>query len=472
MTITVEKIGGTSMTAFDSVLDNIILRPQSPYNRIFVVSAYSGMTDALLEDKKTKKPGVYQLIANQDNSWCEALSYIEKRMRLVNENIFADPISRIRADKFICSRIEEAKKCIINILDTCQHGQFTLHQYLPQIREFLSSIGEAHSAYNTVLKLRYLGINAKFVDLSGWDNQILKSLDEVINDAFIDIDLSKELPIVTGYAFCEEGLIHTYDRGYSEMTFSRIATIMKADSAIIHKEYHLSSADPNIIGLGNSLPIGFTNYDVADQLANLGMEAIHPNAAAGLRESNIQLQIKNTFEPEHEGTVITSSYHPDKDKVEIIAGKEKVFALHLFDQTMVSNVDNVSRELMEIISDTQVNLISKEMNANSITYYLGGSSKNLNHVLNKAEQCYPNASIKGRMVALISAIGSQIDMNKTLANGVVALMNNDITPIALHSSLRNVNVQFVVNDNDYHNAICSLHNEFFQIEKNRDYDAA
>ncbi|MGV2841255.1 aspartate kinase, partial [Vibrio cyclitrophicus] len=89
MTFTVEKIGGTSMTAFDAVLDNIILRPQNPYNRIFVVSAYSGMTDALLECKKTGKPGVYQLIAMRDDSWKDALSYIERRMLLTNEHIFA-----------------------------------------------------------------------------------------------------------------------------------------------------------------------------------------------------------------------------------------------------------------------------------------------------------------------------------------------------------------------------------------------
>lgn len=70
--------------------------------------------------------------------------------------------------------------------------------------------------------------------------------------------------------------MHTYDRGYSEMTFSRIAATTKADLAIIHKEYHLSSADPRVVGVDSVNPIGFTNYDVADQLANLGMEAIHP----------------------------------------------------------------------------------------------------------------------------------------------------------------------------------------------------
>ncbi|CAE6904536.1 Amino acid kinase family [Vibrio sp. B1REV9] len=462
MTFTVEKIGGTSMTAFDAVLDNILLRPQNPYNRIFVVSAYSGMTDALLECKKTGKPGVYQLIAKRDDSWQDALSYVENRMLLTNEHIFADPMNRMRADKFIRSRISEAKNCVSNILETCQYGQFSLRHYLPQIREFLSSIGEAHSAYNTALKLKNIGINAKFIDLSGWDNQQPKSLDETISSAFDGIDVSEELPIVTGYAYCKEGLMHTYDRGYSEMTFSRIAAITQADLAIIHKEYHLSSADPRVVGVDNVNPIGSTNYDVADQLANLGMEAIHPNAAAGLRESGIELQIKNTFEPEHDGTLISSDYRPDTDRVEIIAGKQKVFALHLFDQAMVGKVDNVSYELMELIADARVSLIGKEMNANSITYYLGGSTDSLNKVLYKAEKRYPQATITGRMVALISAIGSQIDTNKTLAEGVLALMNNGVTPIALHSSMRNVNVQFVVSDSEYQQAICALHDEFFE----------
>ncbi|EGA65981.1 aspartate kinase [Vibrio brasiliensis] len=463
MTYTVEKIGGTSMTAFDAVLDNILIKDsdEQTYNRVFVVSAYGGITDALLECKKTGKPGVYQLVAQRDERWKQALDYLEQRMLLVNENIFADPMNRLRADKFIRSRIAEAKLCISNILETCQYGQFSLRHYLPQVREFLASIGEVHSAYNTALKLKNCGVNATLVDLSGWDTQIPKSLDDCIADAFSGIDVSQELPIVTGYASCEEGLMSTYDRGYSEMTFSRIASITKADLAIIHKEYHLSSADPRVVGSARVRPLGETNYDVADQLANLGMEAIHPNAAAGLRESGIELQIKNTFEPQHPGTLISGAFRPTMDRVEIIAGKEKVFALHLFDQTMVGCVDNVSYELMQIITDTRVKLVGKEMNANSMTYYLTGSSEALNQVLYKTEKRFPNAKIKGRMVALLSAIGSQFDTNQALAKGVLALMEKNITPIAVHSSVRNVNVQFVVDDDEYQPSICALHEVFF-----------
>nr|WP_086937602.1 aspartate kinase [Thaumasiovibrio occultus] len=467
MTYTVEKIGGTSMSAFNAVLDNIILRPENRYNRVFVVSAYGGMTDDLLENKKTSEPGVYQYVARRDERWLEALAKVEQRMMLTNEDLFADPLNRTRADKFIQSRIEEARDCISSILQTCRYGQFSLRHYLPQIREFLSSIGEAHSAYNTVLKLKTLDINARFVDLSGWNNPKSGSLDETILNAFADVDVTKELPIVTGYAYCKEGLMSTYDRGYSEMTFSRVASLTKADLAIIHKEYHLSSADPRVVGTDKVLPLGCSNYDVADQLANLGMEAIHPNAAAGLRESGIELQIKNTFEPEHDGTLISSNYQPDDNKVQIIAGKHKVFALHVFDQAMVGRVDNVSYELMEIIFDANVSLIGKEMNANSMTYYLAGSDENLNQVLYKAEKRYPHASIKGRMVALISAIGSQIETNETLTKGVLSLMSQNIAPVAVHSSMRNVNVQFVVNNDEYEAAICALHSTFFEQKKKR-----
>ena len=472
MSYTVEKIGGTSMSAFDAVLDNIILRPESPYNRVFVVSAYGGITDALLECKRSGKPGIYQYIAKRDETWRKAVADLEMRMLLVNENMFADPFNRRRADKFIKSRITEAVNCITNILETCQYGQFSLRHYLPQIREFLSSLGEAHSAYNTALKLKNLGINAKFVDLSGWNDKNYGSLDEVITRTFADIDVTKELPIVTGYAYCDEGLMKTYDRGYSEITFSRIACLTHADQAIIHKEYHLSSADPRIVGPENVFPMGQTNFDVADQLANLGMEAIHPNAASGLRQNNIELRIKNTFEPEHQGTLISQHYQPEAERVQIIAGKSKVFALHIFDQSMVGEVDNVSYEMMEIISDARVKLIGKEMNANSITYYLSGGTESLNNLLYKAEKRYPNSTITGCMVALISIIGSSINTNTALSKGILALTNEQISPIAAHSSMRNVNVQFVVEDKHYKAAICALHSGFINQTESQRYKVA
>ena len=72
MTHTVEKIGGTSIADSEAALNNVFLprsRKGDPYNRIFVVSAYAGMTNELLEDKKTKDPGVYTLYSHSESDW-------------------------------------------------------------------------------------------------------------------------------------------------------------------------------------------------------------------------------------------------------------------------------------------------------------------------------------------------------------------------------------------------------------------
>src|SRR5690606_7308688 len=103
----------------------------------------------------------------------------------------------------------------------CSFGHFKLPEHLMTVRELLSGLGEAHSAHNLMLRLRRRGIDAIFVDLTGWRGSESMTLDRHIAAALAPIDLARQLPIVTGYALCEEGLVKLYGRGYSELTFSR-----------------------------------------------------------------------------------------------------------------------------------------------------------------------------------------------------------------------------------------------------------
>lgn len=80
---TVEKIGGTTMTQFKDVMDNVIIgkrKENELYNRIFVVSAYGGITDLLLENKKTREPGVYGVFAEDKREWQDKLELVRNRM--------------------------------------------------------------------------------------------------------------------------------------------------------------------------------------------------------------------------------------------------------------------------------------------------------------------------------------------------------------------------------------------------------
>lgn len=469
MTHTVEKIGGTSMRDFTAVRNNIILRPaeigDSLYRRIIVVSAYGGITDQLLEHKKSGKPGIFALFAEgmNDESWREALAALKAEMFAINERLFSDAVLLARANDFISERLDDSEECLSDLQSLCRHGHFSLEAHLATVKEMLASLGEAHSAWNTVILLRDEGVNARYVDLTGWRSGEQVTLDDRIKEAFADIDLEHELPIVTGYAHSESGLMSVFDRGYSEMIFSRIAVLTKASETVIHKEFHLSSADPRVVGEEHAVPIGRTNYDVADQLANLGMEAIHPRAAKGLRRDKISLRVKNTFEPEHPGTLITSDYRSREPCVEIIAGRRGVYALELFDQDMVGNVDEYDRQILATIHRFRAHIVSKDINANTITHYLFTNLKTVRRIRTALEEVYSEAEIDQKKVAIVSAIGSDMQVSGILAKAVGALAESRISVLAMHQSMRQVDMQFVVNEEDYDSAIKGLHRKLVEV---------
>jgi aspartate kinase len=466
---TVEKIGGTSMSNYEAVRDNIIIGNRSKddlYQRIYVVSAYGGVTNELLEHKKTGEPGVYALFADAESDWAwgDDLTKLVKFLTDINGELFVDPMLKQQADQFITDRVEGVRGCLIDLQRLCSYGQFQLEEHLLTVREMLAGIGEAHSAFNTALKLQQEGINARFVDLTGWRDSELLPLDEKLKQAFDAVDLTRELPIVTGYAQCKEGLMRTFDRGYSEMTFSRVAVITEAREAVIHKEYHLSSADPNIVGADKVVPLGRTNYDVADQLANLGMEAIHPRAGKGLRQNEIPLRVMNTFEPEHTGTLITGDYVSEKPQVEIIAGAKGVFAVEVFDQDMQGEPGS-DRRILDVLGRYKVRFMAKDTNANTITHYVGSTLKHVKRVVKALKEEFPNGEVNTRKVAMVSAIGSDMKVPGILARSVKALADEEISVLAMHQCMRQVDIQFVVDEDDYEKAIVALHGVLIEPHK-------
>ncbi len=467
----VEKIGGTSMSRYDDVLSNIWLRPKkledgsnTLYQRVFVVSAYAGMTNGLLEHKKTAEAGVYALFSEMDDKhpWQEKLQQVENAMLAINADMFSsDDLIKKRADQFIQGRIKDVQECLEHLEVVCNFGHFQLDDHLHRVREMLSALGEAHSAFNSVQLLRMHDVNAVFVDLTNWRSDHQLGLDEHIQSAFEGIDYATQMPIVTGYTQCREGLMRTFDRGYSEMTFSRIATLTGAHEAIIHKEYHFSTADPMLVDGDKVHPIGQTNYDVADQLANLGMEAIHPRAAAGLRKKNILLRLKNTFEPEHSGTVINNNYCSQTPKVEIIAGTRNVWALEIFDQDMVGDAQYAQR-MNDLVLESGVRVLTKDFNANTVTHYLKGNKRRINWLMDRLQSAYPVADIRVEKLAMVSAIGSDMKIPGLLQKASGALSSAGVNIQSVHQAMRQVDMMFLVSDADYSKAVKALHERLIE----------
>lgn len=458
---TVHKIGGTSMSDIDTVFDNILIGTRSGdelYNRIFVVSAYGGVTDLLLENKKTGESGVFALYAGSENDWAwgDALSKVQTHMLEINAGAFDDEADRKVADRFVQERVEGVRNCLIDLQRICSYGHFKLEKHLMTVREMISGIGEAHSAHNTMLLLRRRGVNGEFVDLSGWRESESMDLEERIRAGFSDIDVSKVLPIVTGYTQSADGLMGIYGRGYSEVTFSAVACVTGAREAVIHKEFHLSSADPNIVGIDKVQPIGHTNYDVADQLSNMGMEAIHPRAAKGLRQQGISLRIVNTFDPDHPGTVIDEDWTPEEPRIEIITGLENAIEVEVFDQDMVG-IPGAGEHALAAFRRFKLSLVSWSLNANTMSFYVSAPLKQVRRVIEVIEKRQPEADIQTRKVDIVSAIGANISDKRLLRDAVSALSDSKLELLATLASGRGVDMQFVFADGNYDEAVKVLH---------------
>ena len=456
---TVEKIGGTSMSRLNELLEPLFRVGKPDYNRIFVVSAFGGITDLLLEHKKSGEPGVYAHFADEtgEHEWMAALSRVDRAMREAHEALLEHSADLQDANDFVRDRIDGARNCLIDLHRLCSYGHFRLSQHMSVTRELLSGLGEAHSAYVTTLLLRRHGVDARFVDLSGWRDDREMSLEERIADGLSGVDLESEMPIVTGYAQCREGLMNKFDRGYSEVTFSQIAAQTKAREAIIHKEFHLSSADPKLVGAENVRKIGHTNYDVADQLSNMGMEAIHPTAAKALRQAEVPLRVTNAFEPEDPGTVIDDA-KADENNAEIVCGVD-VYALELFEQDMVG-VKGYDAKTLEVLTKHKLRIVSKTSNANTITHYVDAPLSALRRVETDLAEHFPNAEINVRSSAIVSVIGRDLRGLHVLERGLGSLRDAGVDVVSAHQTTRTVDAQFVVQRDDRDRCIKALHDTF------------
>jgi aspartate kinase len=454
--LTVEKIGGTSMSALQEVIDNIIFYGRTGaelYNRVFVVSAFSGVTNLLLENKKTKAPGAYHLFAS-GGDYKAAIDDVTAKLKELNKQYEPLGLNVAEADEATDKTMAQVLVYLKSATTMLASGYLN-EGILLAVREILASVGETHSAFALAGILKQKGLNVALADLGGLGDSRAMTIDERITDEFDNIDLVNCICIATGYAKGTEGIMREFDRGYSEVTFSKIANILKPQEAIIHKEYHLSTADPALVGIDNVRPVGNTNYDIADQLADVGMEAIHPKAAKPLEMAGIHLRIKNTFEPAHPGTLITREYVSNLKRVEVITGTDKQMLIDIYDPMMIGNVGS-DLQIMQMFFNHQVSYSFKSTSANSISIIIWENDYKdalIDDLKTKFERvtCEP--------VAMLCLLGTNMDQPGLLARATGALAKGDINIIAAGLASGRVNIQFVVARDQFKSAIIALNKD-------------
>ena len=441
------------MSRFPEIIENVILyRPENIYGRIYVVSAYADITNDLLEHKKTGQPGIYRLFQNQENYPLKMLA-LRERLFKINESFVEAGLNLEEANNFIGDRIDQAINILRSMDNVLASGYVTREELLLAARELLASLGEMHSAFNSADILKNKGYNTTYVDLSGWDDSRQLTIDERIKNSFSNIDPFSTICFATGYTKGTEGIMREFDRGYSEVTFSKVAVLLGASEAIIHKEYHLCSGDPLIMGEENTGPVCNTNYDVADQLADVGMEAIHPKASKPLEIKSIPIRVKNAFDPGHPGTLITRDYIAPESKVEIVTGSNHVLCLEIHDTRMVGEV-GFDLRIMHVFINHRVSYISKMTNANTIDFIIEEKDCSANLI---AELDQHFEEVYTKKVAIVCAIGSNIGQPGIMAKAAHSLARDGINILAVSQTTRQTNMQFIVERDQFAPAQRALH---------------
>ncbi|NMA43633.1 MAG: aspartate kinase, partial [Oligosphaeraceae bacterium] len=249
--------------------------------------------------------------------------------------------------------------------------------------------------------------------------------------------------------------------GYSEITFSKVAVITQAREGIIHKEYHLCTGDPVLIGPDKVKVIGNTNFDIADQLSDLDMEAIHSKASKEMELCGIPIRIKNAFDPDHPGTVISVDYISPEPRVEMICGRNDIEAIEVMDPEMVSQ-PGYDHNLLKHFYDTNISYIAKTTNANTITHYVPQKNRRIDECVLRIAHNLPNATIRRFPVAIVAVIGSNMRLPGFLSKAADALYRAQINVLALVQASRQVNMQFILERSDFETAQKVLHKAFVE----------
>ncbi len=150
--------------------------------------------------------------------------------------------------------------------------------------------------------------------------------------------------------------------------------------------------------------------------------------------------------------------------MEIIAGRKDVVGIEIFDQDMLGDI-NYAIEISSLLRQLKLYVMNRDSDANSITYYICGSLKLINRAARLIEERYPAAEVTLHNVAVVSAIGSDLKVKGILARTTAALAEAGISVQAVHQSIRQVEMQLVVKDEDYAAAIAALHRALIESEE-------
>lgn len=457
------KFGGSSVGNAERINGVIKILDQyyiSENKKIAVVfSAFQGVTDKLIE--------VGILAYNRNPLYKEELIKLKKRHFEIA--LALNPQNEIT----------EKVDSLFGELEELLHGVSLIKELTNRTLDYILSFGERFS--NTIISetMNNRGNKCDYLDAS----KLIKT-DNDFGKARVDFELTnknimkffknkKGIQIITGFiGSTVNDEITTLGRGGSDYTASIFGAALNARAIEIWTDVDgILTADPRKVK--NSFPLKSVSYEEAMELSHFGAKVIYPPTMLPALQKKIKIVIKNTFNPDFEGTEIVARNINDLFTIKGISSIDDVSLLRVQGGGMIG-VTGIASRLFGVLAQNKINiiLISQASSEHSICLaVLPGFGMKAKKVIEEEFRLEMIDKKIGQVaveenLSIIAVVGENMRHTPGIAGKVFqSLGKQKINIIAIAQGSSELNISLVINKSDLSKALNVIHKNILQSRR-------
>ena len=438
----VMKFGGTSVGTPERMKDVAQLITKSGEPTFVVLSAMSGTTNSLVEISDylyKKNPEGAQEVINQLE---------RKYMGHVNELYSTDAMKK-KTSEFMKKEFEYLRS-------------FTKDTFTSFEEKIVVAQGEVISTNMVVNYLQEQGIKAILLDALSFMRTDKNSEPDM---PYIKENLTKVMKSNQGYQiYITQGFVcrNAYDevdnlqRGGSDYTASLIGAALMSDEIQIWTDIDgMHNNDPRIVEKTDA--VHQLNFEEAAELAYFGAKILHPTCVQPAKYAGVPVRIKNTMDPDAEGTVIDNVLV--RGKIKAVAAKDNITAIKIKSSRMLLATGFLPK-VFEIFEsyNTPIDMITTSEVGVSVTI---DKTFNLTKIMDELKK-YGTVTVDSDM-CIICVVGD-LDWSNVGFETLVtdAMANIPVRMISYGGS--NYNISFLIREADKKQALQNLSAKLFNKE--------
>ena len=457
------KFGGTSVGSVKSILSlkKIVETEARTQPVVVVVSALDGITDRLIATSRMAKQG--------DDRYREEFDAMVTRHHQMIDAIITDDKKRV--DLF--NNVDQ----LFDQLKSIYYGVYLIHDLSKKTEDTIVSYGERLSSHIVAAMVKN-GVRMNSRDFIRTEKKQGKHVidaeltTQLVKEAFKDLN-EKTIYVVPGFIARDRDSHETTNlgRGGSDYTASIIAAVLNAEVLEIWTDVDgFMTADPKVIK--SAYTINELSYIEAMELCNFGAKVIYPPTIYPVCVKNIPIRVKNTFNPEHPGTLIKEKIEDDNKPIKGISSIKGTSLITVTGLSMVG-VIGVNRRIFTTLANKGISvfMVSQASSENSTSIGVRDEdAQAAAEVLNAefAKEIETGAMFPMQVesgLATIAIVGENMKQTPGIAGKLFGTLGRSgISVIACAQGASETNISFVVDGKFLRKSLNVLHDSFFLSE--------